>query len=138
MTGVIDIPGDHKVTAYIPGQATANTADSWPLLYADADIEITGVRWIPAAAVTGNNTNYFSLAVQNKGASGAGTTAITSTKDYLTSTDSVAHDAEDLTLTATTANRNVSAGSVVALVRTITASGLAQPDGLVEVRFRYR
>lgn len=132
-----DIAGTHKESVYIPGQATAGTPDSWPLLYADRAIKVKGIRWIPAAAVTGNDTNNFALAVQNKGTGGAGSTAVTTTKTYATGVDSVAHDAEDLTLHATAANRLVAAGEVLALVRTINASGLAQPDGRVEVLFEY-
>lgn len=130
-------PGDFVVTAYIPGQATAGNADSWPILKANEKIKVTGVSWTPAAAVAGDNANNFALAVQNKGAAGAGTTAVTATKTYATGTNGVAHDAEELTLTATEADRVVSAGEVLALVRTTNGTGLAQPDGLVEVRFQF-
>jgi hypothetical protein len=88
--------------------------------------------------VTGAATNNFAIAAQNKGAAGAGTTALTTTKTYDNAINSVAHDAEDLTLTSTAADLLVAAGDVVSLVRTINGTGLAQPDGLVEVRFQYR
>lgn len=133
-----DIPGDHFTTAYIPGQATAGTADTWPIFVAPDAIEITAVCWVPAAAVTGNDTNYFSLAAQNKGQAGAGTTPVTATKAYTSGVDSVAHDLELLTLHSTEANRDLDAGDVLSLVRTVAASGLAMPDGLVLVQFRYR
>lgn len=138
MPGLEDVPGTHTRVAYIPGMATAGTADIWPIMVAPDAIVVTAVRWTPAAAVTGDNTNYFSLALQNRGAAGVGTTAVTATKDYVTSTNSVAHDTESLTLSATTANLNAAAGDVLALVRTVAASGLAQPDGLVEIDFQYR
>jgi hypothetical protein len=131
-------PGEKRRTAYIPGQSTANAADEWPVLYCDKALTVTGVRWIPAAAVTGDNTNYFSLAAQNKGTAGAGTTAVTATKAYTTGTNSVAFDAEDLTLSSTAADLNMAAGEVLTLKRTVAASGLAQPDGLVEVTYKYR
>lgn len=137
MTGLRTIPGDHVRSVYIPGQATAGTPDVWPLLKADVPIKITGVSWVPAAAVTGDNSNNFALAAQNKGQAGAGTTAVTTTKTYATGTDSVAHDAEELTLTATEANRKLVAGDVLALVRTVNGTGLAGPDGLCEVRFQF-
>jgi hypothetical protein len=138
MPGLQDVPGTHYAYAYIPGQATAGTADTWPVFYAPANCTITSIDWVPAAAVTGDNTNYFSLAVQNKGTAGSGSTAVTSTKAYTTGTDSVAHDGEALTLSATAANLNVASGEVLALVRTVAASGLAQPDGLVRIGFKYR
>lgn len=133
-----DLAGDLKVSAYIPGQATAGNADSWPLLVADRPIEITGVRWTPAAAVTGAVTNNFALAAQNKGTAGAGTTAVTATKTYDNGVNGVAHDGEDLTLTATEADRRLATGEALVLVRTVNGTGLAQPDGLVEVKYRYR
>lgn len=131
-------PGDKRRTAYLPGQATAGNADEWPVFVADKALTITGVKWVPAAAVTGDNTNYFSIAAQNKGAAGAGTTAVTATKAYTTGVNSVAFDAEDLTLSSTAADLNMAAGDVLTLKRTVTASGLAQPDGLVEVTYKYR
>lgn len=135
MPGLEDVPGTHTRVAYIPGQSTANAADIWPIMVAPDAITVTAVRWVPAAAVTGNNTNYFSLALQNRGTAGTGTTAVTATKDYLTGTDSVAHKSESLTVSGTT---SVAAGEVLALVRTVAASGLAQPDGLVEIEYQYR
>ena len=138
MTKIIDIPGDHRRQAYVPGQATAGTADTWPVFHAEKACTVTGILWVPAAAVTGDTTNTFSLAVQNKGQAGAGTTAVTATKTYATATDSVAHDAEALTLSSTAANLELAAGDVLVLVRAIVGTGLAQPDGLVEVAFKYR
>lgn len=138
MPGLEDVPGTHTRVAYIPGQSTAGTADGWPIMVAPDAIVVTAVRWTPAAAVTGANTNYFSLAAQNRGTAGTGTTALTSTKDYTSGTDSVAYDSESLTLSGTAANLNVAAGEVLALIRTVTGTGLAMPDGLVEIDFQYR
>lgn len=138
MPGLEDIPGNHTASAYIPGQATAGTVDSWPIFSPQEKITVTGVRWTPAAAVTGADAAHFILTLQNKGAAGAGTTAVTVAKAYTLAVDGVAHDAETLTLHATAANLNVAAGDVLALVRTVTGAGLAQPDGLVEIDYIYR
>jgi hypothetical protein len=133
-----EIAGVHTARTVIAGQATAGTVDSWPLFAAPDDLEVAAVRWIPAAAVTGVNTNNFALAVQNKGVAGSGTTAVTATKTYASGTDSVANVAETLALSGTAANLLVAAGEVLALVRTVNASGLAQPDGVLEVDYRVR
>lgn len=138
MSKITDIPGDHRRQAYVPGQATAGTADDWPVLVAERNLTITGVRWVPAAAVAGAATNNFALQVQNKGTGGAGTTGITTAKTYASGTNSVAHAAEALALSATAADLNVAAGETVALVRTVNGTGLAMPDGMVEVAFKYR
>jgi len=133
-----DLQGDHVAAAYVPGQATAGTADSWPVFVAPRACTITGIQWVPAAAVAGAATNNFALAAQNAGQAGAGTTALTTTKTYASGTDSVANDAEDLTLTATTADLDLASGDVVKLVRTVNGTGLAMPDGLVRVLFKFR
>lgn len=138
MTKIIDIPGDHRRQAYIPGQSTAGNADIWPVFVAEKACTITGAKWVPAAAVAGAATNNFAIALQNRGQAGTGTTALTTTKTYDNGVNSVAHDAEALTLTSTAADLELAAGDVVALVRTVNGTGLAQPDGLVEVAFRYR
>lgn len=130
--------GDFVSTAYIPGQATIGTADEWVIFKANEKVTITGVSWTPAAAVTGGNTHTFSIAVQNKGTAGVGTTAVTTTKAYTSGINSVAFDIEELTLSSTAADLNVSAGETLTLKRTITGNGLAQPHGLVEVRFQFR
>lgn len=138
MPGLEDIPGNHTVSAYIPGQATAGTVDSWPIFSPQEKITVTGVRWTPAAAVTGADAANFILGLQNKGQAGAGTTAVTALKTYSLGVNGVAHDAETLTLSATAANLNAEPGDVLALNRTVTGAGLAQPDGLVEIDFIFR
>lgn len=139
MPGLQDIPGNHTVRAYIPGQATAGTVDSWPVFTPQQKITVTGVRWVPAATVTGAATNNFALALQNRGSvDGTGTTAITTTKTYDNAINGVAHKAETLTLSATASNLNVDAGATIALIRTVNGTGLAMPDGSVEVDYIYR
>lgn len=138
MPGIKDVPGNHVIRTYVPGQATAGTADTWPLLHANDKLTVTGVRWVPAAAVTGAATNNFALAVQNRGGSGSSTTAVTTTKTYDNAINSVAHDAEAFTLTSTTADLNLAVGDVLALIRTVNGTGLAMPDGLVEVDVQFR
>lgn len=132
-----DMPDTFVHRTRIPGQATAGTADVWSLLRADENIKVTAIYWIPDAAVTGHDTNYFSIAIRNEGTDGTGTTAVTSTKAYTASTDSVAQVPEALTVSTTEADVLVDAGEVLSMVRTVAASGLAQPDGLCEVHFQY-
>lgn len=138
MPGLKDIPGTHTARNYVLAQGTAGTADTWPVFVAPGSITITGARWVPAAAVTGAATNHFSLQVQNKGQAGAGTTAVTTAKAYDNGIDSVAHDAETLTLSSTAADLNAVAGDVISLVRAIVGTGLASPDGAIEIDYQYR
>jgi hypothetical protein len=139
MPGIQDIPGTHTARNYVLAQATANAADIWPIFTAPGNIKITGARWIPAAAVTGAATNNFALAFQNRGhTDSTGTTALTTTKTYDNAINSVANDPESYTLTSTAADLLAVAGDVIALVRTVNASGLASPDGAVEIDYVYR
>lgn len=130
-------PGTFTARASYGAQATAATTDSWPILRAQHRIKVVGARVIPAADVTGANTNNFALAVQNKGDDGEGSTAVTATKTYASGTDSNAHEPEELTLSTTDDNLVVAAGDELALVRTVNGDGLASPDGVVEIDYQF-
>lgn len=138
MPKIQDIAGTHVLRGYIPGQATAGTPNVWSVGKAPFRCKVVGVSWIPQAAVTGAATNNFALAAQNRGAAGTGTTALTATKTYDNGVNSVAHDEEALTLSATAADLLVAEGDVLALVRTVNGTGLAGPAGTVEIYIQAR
>lgn len=121
---------------FVPGQGTAGTVDDWVLMVCDLKITIVAVKIVPNAAITANGTNFFDLALINKGAAAGGSTSM-ATRSWA-ATNSVAFVAESLTLSATTANLNAAVGDVLDLQRTITASGLAMPDMQVELHYRLR
>lgn len=138
MTTANELAGDLTVRAAVLGQATAGTVDDWAVMRFPTDAVITAVRWIPHAAVTGAATNNFAIQAINKGAAGAGTTGVTTAKTYANGTNSAAYVPESLTLSSTATDLNVAAGDVLALVRTVNGTGLAMPDGQVEVSYRIR
>lgn len=121
---------------FVPGQATAGTVDDWVLKLCDSNLTLVALKIVPNAAITANGTNYFDLALINKGAAAAGSTSM-ATRSWI-ATNSVAFVAESCTLSGTAANLNASAGDVLDLQRTITASGLAMPDMLVELHYKLR
>lgn len=131
-----EMSGEFIVRYFVPGQATAGTVDDWVLLVAEAKLTLTAVKITPNAAITANGTNYFDLAVINKGAAAAGSTSM-ATRSWV-ATNSVAFVAEAMTMSATTANLNAAAGDVLDLQRTVTGTGLAMPDMLVELRYKLR
>lgn len=135
MPGITDVPNDFVLRFKIDAEATAGTADTFPLYVAESNQVITAVRWIPKVAVTGAATNNFALQVVDTGPAGAGTGAVTTVKTYASGTNSVALTPEAFTIGAAP---NVAAGDVVSLARTVNASGLASPAGILEVQFRYR
>ena len=142
MPGIVDTPGNFVQRFKIDAEATAGTADTWPLCVVDAlaatGWTITGVNWIPNAIVTGAATNNFALGLVDVGAAGAGTQAITTVKTYASGTNSVANVAEALPLSATAANLLAVDGDVLVLARTVNGTGLASPRGTLEVLYRYR
>lgn len=135
MTQIAEISGDLVRQFKIDIEATAGTADTWPLMTAERNLVVTGVRWIPGAAITGAATNNFSLQVQNLGPAAAGSAAVTTAKTYASGTNSVAYVPETYTIGAAP---NLAAGDVLALVRAINGTGLAGARGTLEVQYRYR
>jgi hypothetical protein len=127
-----ELAGDWTFTAFTPGQATAGTEDDWVALVAPYDMTVTGVKWTPNAAITANATNYFDLQILN------GATAV-ATRSYA-ATNSVALTSEEMTLSATAADLLVDAGDVLVIHKETTAggSGLAMPDGHVQISAKLR
>lgn len=135
MTQLKDVRGDHTFLIPVAGQGTAATDDEWAGFIAPFNCKVTAVKWVPNAAVTADATNYFSVVVKNRKA-GAGTTAI-GTRAY-SATNGVAFTPETVTLSATAADANVDAGDLVSVAKTHSGTGLAMPDGLVQVTVRAR
>ncbi|MCK2214284.1 hypothetical protein MF672_010845 [Actinomadura sp. ATCC 31491] len=131
-----DMQGDHTREIPVAGQGTAATTDEWMGFKAPFRCVITGVVWVPNANVTADPTNYFSVVVKNRGAAGAGSTAI-ATRAY-SATNGVAFTPETVSLSGTAADLNVAAGDWISVAKTVGGSGLAMPDGTVHVTFRAR
>lgn len=119
---------------FVPGQATAGTVDDWTLMLVQYDIKLIALKFVPNAAITANGTNYFDLAVINKGAAAGGSTSM-ATRSWA-ATNSVAFVAETMTNSGTAANLLAVAGDVLDLSRTVAGTGLAMPDMLVEVHYQ--
>lgn len=107
--------------------------DSFTLGPAPFDCKITSVTYTPEAASTGDNTNYRTYTLVNKGSAGSGTTVI-ATLALTTGVNLVAFDEKAATLSATASDLLVTAGDVLAWVSTHTASGLVDPGGTVKVK----
>jgi hypothetical protein len=122
------------IMAAIAGQATAATPDEFAIGVAPFRGKVVRVDWIPAAAITANATNFFTLNVRNRGADGLGATNIAA-RSYA-ATNSVAFAREAATLNATPANLRVAAGDAITVEKVVAAGGLAMPDGTVVVWIR--
>jgi len=93
---------------------------------------VTGASFTPEAASTGDNTNFRTFTVVNKGQSGSGT-AVVGTIALLTGNNLVAFDEKAFVLSVTPADLVVAAGDILALASIHTASGLVDPGGKVKV-----
>lgn len=131
-----DIAGNHIISIDVAAQATAGTAEAMGGHMVPFACTVTAVQWVPDAAVTANDTNYAVLALQNGGAAGTATTEIAQ-RSYA-ATNSVARTAESLTLSATAANLLLAAGDLLVVDRSIAASGLATPKGVLNVTVQAR
>jgi len=103
-----------------------------PVFVAPCDGKIKEVGFVPKAAITGADTNYFTLGFKNKGAAGTGTDVIAE-KAYTDGIDVAAFDHEDL---GTVANNLLSEGDVVSFHKTETGNGMAMPDLIAVVVFQ--
>lgn len=120
-----------RIQATIPAATIAADVDQ-TVGEAPFDGTVTGVSLTPEAAVTGDNTNYRTFTLVNKGASGAGTTVI-ATLALTTGVNLVAFDEKAFTLSAVAGATTVTAEDILAVVEVHTASGLAHSGGLVEI-----
>jgi hypothetical protein len=119
--------GTRRFAVYIPlAWATAGTTGEEPALRAPIRLQVTAVRFIAKAAITGHATNYATVSVENKGAAGTGTTEVASFAfDTPTTDDVAAFDEKAITLSGTAANLILVAGDVVSIKKAVAASGLA-------------
>jgi hypothetical protein len=129
-----ELRGDLVASVTVPPTA-AGTAITVPVIELPWDITVTGVLWVPGAAVTANGTNYVTLSVRNRGAA-AGTVVIAE-RSYA-SGNSVARTPEQLTLSGTASDLAPAAGDLLTVEAAHTASGLAVPAGLVQITYRLR
>lgn len=132
-----DVPGSQPIRGYFPGHLTAGTEKEVAIGTAPFRSKVTAAYWIPSAAVTGDNTNYFSLTILNRGAAGAGNTVV-ATIDFITNEDAVAQTPVAITLSATAANLLLAEGDILTVEKSVTALGLACPDGAVVVTLKAR
>lgn len=93
---------------------------------------ITGVAYVPAAAITGAATNNRAVSLVNKGQTGVGT-AVPATLGFGNTVNAAAFDEKALTLSGTAADLVVAAGDVFAWTSIHVGTGIADPGGVVRV-----
>lgn len=130
-----EVGGDVYQVALPFAGAAAGSPLEVAAFVAPANMSVSGMRWLPAAAITANGTNFFTLSLRNRG-TGAGT-ALPVSRSYA-ATNSVAWVGEVGTLSATATDLLITAGDSLTVQKVETASGLTCPAGVVVVSLRFR
>lgn len=111
--------------------ATADTAEDAGV--AEMSGAVLSVWYTPASDVTGANTDTRTLSLINRGSDGDGTTVV-ATLALTSGNDLDAHKANEIPLSSTAADLDVSGGEVLAWTSTHAGStGLADPGGVVTI-----
>lgn len=131
-----DTPGNHSVQGVTPIVALGSDGDQ-PCVVVPFNSTLTGIVFIPAAAITGDDTNNLIVKFKNAGQAGAGTTEL-ATKTYATGVNSAAKVHEVFTLSSTAANLVLTAGDEIIWDKTETGSGLASVTGIAYFTFAAR
>jgi hypothetical protein len=95
---------------------------------------VTGVSYVPVAAITGANTNSRTLSAINHFQNGAGSTAV-ATLAMISGVNAAAFDEKAITLTASATDKVVAAGDIIELKSLSVGSGIADPGGQFLVSF---
>lgn len=128
-----ELGGVLQVACYVPAQATLGTDDNWPVWRAPNKVQITGVTFVPSAAVTANATHYSVYTLTRYTAGASGTTVATRS---WAATDSANETPEDFTLSATAANLVLAANDTLSMVKTHGGNGLVIPDAALIIYFK--
>lgn len=116
-------------------ESTGNAASTGNLLVWQApyDAQVTAVTFVPSAAITANGTNFATYTLTRHTAGAAAATVATRS---WAATNSVALTAEAMTLSGTAANLLLTAGDTLTVIKTVDASGLVIPAGLLVVTYK--
>lgn len=124
-------PFVRDIATIVPNVAAGST-DTSTIGKAPFAGTVTAVTFVPDAGMTGNDTNYRTVNIINKGDDGSGTTVV-ATLAFTSGTNATAFNETTITLTGTAADLVVEAGDVLAWNSVHTASGIVDPGGLVTV-----
>lgn len=120
-------------TVSFPADAVGTAGnDLSTLAKAPVSGRVSGVSYLPAANLSGANTNSRTLSLINKGDAGAGTTSVASLA-LVSGTDLTAFDEKTITLAGTVTDRDVVAGDVLQWQSLHVLTGIVDPGGTVVV-----
>jgi hypothetical protein len=120
------------IEADVPAVATAGNDQDSVAAQAPFDGVITGVQYVPVAAITGADTNSRTLSLVNKGQAGAGSTTV-ATLALTNGVNAVADDDKPVTLSGTSANLQVASGDTLLWRSVHVGTGITDPGGLIRI-----
>lgn len=122
----------------VPVPAVATNVDNSVVVGRMAsDVTVTGATFIPAANITGADTNYREIQLVNKGLDGNGTTVVAAIS-FTNGIDATDFNETALTLSSTPSDLDIDEGEVLAWVSTSPGTGLADPGGLACITVQRR
>src|SRR5689334_11165070 len=128
-----DIPGPMTATYQLRAHAAATATEDAFIFTAPFACKIRKVEVVWDADITGQATNYTSVAVVNAGTDGAGTTVLGTQTDYASGTNAI--KGATVSLYAPAAPLALAAGAKLKLQLIKTGTGLSLPTGLVVVTY---
>lgn len=134
MTQLKQLSGDHTFNLPVTAMAAAATDNEQLGWVVPFKAKITGVTWVPGAAVTANGTNYSVLTVRNRKADASGA-ALPASRSYI-ATNSLAFVPEAMTLSGTASDLLLAAGDVLTVQMIHTGTGVVIPAGSVRVSYQ--
>ena len=119
---------------FLPVTPAAGTLTETSLGEVPFDATVTEVTVVAEAALTAADATARTLTLFNRGQAGAGTTVVATLVTNVAGGNWVANDEKSFTLTATTADRNVTAGDTLEIVETVAGAGTVRPQCEVVVK----
>lgn len=138
MTRMYDIPARRveKEINFSIGTISASS-DEMPCLVAGTNLEILSAHIVDTTGITANDTNYWTIAMKNKGSGGTGTDSIcsvtTKTSDSGGTGNIAAFDAQSL---GAITNGLLNKGDVASITATKASSAPDTDNMLLVVRVR--
>ena len=100
-------------------------------------VKVREAKFVPEDDVTGDDTNNFLLAINNRALDGAGAVVPVPAKEFDTGTDMSQFVSNDLPVSTTEADLEVDIDEVLTLAKTVSGTGLALPEGVLYLEVEY-
>lgn len=125
-------PRDEQITHV--AHAAATSTETIACFHSPTRALLSGVGWVPNAAVTGQATDYTNLNVINKGTDGSGSTEIGNV-DFANLQNAAACDKLAIYAPAAGSELQMSEGTVISVQAEKVVNGLALPSGTLVFTF---